>query len=252
MYSSLCYLYFHKRITEKEDYYIKGKICSVKYSFSAQYGTATFNISDDGKTGGTEFTAYSVYYYGMNPWVDGNTQVAVNDDVILYGKITNYGGTLETASKQACIYSLNGKTSDSGSGGGGGDTPSGDVGSATNPYTVSAAIAKAEQSNVYVKAYIVGWVEGQVYADGAHFNADATVKTNILIAESASETDPAKCMPVQLPSGAVRDGVNLQENSGNYKKEVLLYGNITKYFGTPGLKNTSYAKIGSTEIGTKP
>ena len=128
-----------KKLGDKEvstaDYYIKGKICSVKYSFSAQYGTATFNISDDGKTGGTEFTAYSVYYYGMNPWVDGNTQVAVNDDVILYGKITNYGGTLETASKQACIYLLNGKTSDSGSGGGGGDTPSGDVGSATTSLT---------------------------------------------------------------------------------------------------------------------
>lgn len=125
-----------KKLGDKEvstaDYYIKGKICSVKYSFSAQYGTATFNISDDGKTGGTEFTAYSVYYYGMNPWVDGNTQVAVNDDVILYGKITNYGGTLETASKQACIYSLNGKTSDSGSGGGGGGTSGGGGSAATS------------------------------------------------------------------------------------------------------------------------
>ncbi len=108
--------------TSATDYYIKGKICSVKYTFSAQYGTATFNISDDGKTGGTEFTAYSVYYFNNAAWVDGNTQIAVGDDVVLFGKITNYGGTLETASKKACIYSLNGKTSDGGSGGGGGDT----------------------------------------------------------------------------------------------------------------------------------
>jgi len=103
-----------------EDYYIKGKVCSIKYEFSASYGTATFNISDDGKTGGTEFTAYSVYYLGNQPWVDGNTQIAVNDEVILYGKVTNYGGTLETSSKKAYIYSLNGKTDESGGGGGGG------------------------------------------------------------------------------------------------------------------------------------
>lgn len=114
------------KLADKEvsttDYYIKGKICSVKYTFSAQYGTATFNISDDGNTGGTEFTAYGVYYLGNQPWADGNTQIAVGDNVILHGKITNYGGTLETSNKNAYIYSLNGKTSDSGSESGGGES----------------------------------------------------------------------------------------------------------------------------------
>ena len=134
-----------KQLGDKEtsttDYYIKGKICSVKYSFSAQYGTATFNISDDGKTGGTEFTAYSVYYFNMTPWVDGNTQIEVGNDVVLFGKITNYGGTLETASKKACIYSLNGKTSDGGSGGGGdGGSTSGDE--------IKATFADLDCSNI--------------------------------------------------------------------------------------------------------
>lgn len=114
------------KLADKEvsttDYYIKGKICSVKYTFSAQYGTATFNISDDGNTGGTEFTAYGVYYLGNQPWADGNTQIAVGDNVILHGIITNYGGTLETSNKNAYIYSLNGKTSDSGSESGGGES----------------------------------------------------------------------------------------------------------------------------------
>ena len=132
-------------------------------------------------------------------------------------------------------------------------TPSGTGdGTEANPYSVSAAIAKAEQAGVFVKAYIVGWVEGQVYTSGAHFDGTSSSATNILIAESASETDPAKCMPVQLPNGNIRTGLNLMDNSGNYKKEVILYGDIAKYFGVPGLKNTSYAKIGTTEIGTKP
>ena len=109
-----------------QDYYFKGKICSVKFTFSAQYGTATFNVSDDGKTGGTEFTVYSVYTFNNKPWVEGNTQIAVGDEVVIVGKITNYGGTLETASKKAYIYSLNGKTENEGGStpGGGGDTPS--------------------------------------------------------------------------------------------------------------------------------
>ena len=116
--------------TSTDDYYFKGKICSIKYTFSAQYGTATFNISDDGKTGGTEFICYSVYTFGNQAWVDGNTQVAVNDEVIICGKITNYNGTLETASKKAYIYSLNGKTENTtggGTQGGGTDTETTDV-----------------------------------------------------------------------------------------------------------------------------
>ena len=94
------------------DYYVKGKISSIKYSFSAEYGTATFNISDDGSTTATQFTCYSVYYLENQAWVEGNTQIAVGDEVIAYGKLTVYNGTYETASKKAYIYSLNGKTSD--------------------------------------------------------------------------------------------------------------------------------------------
>jgi hypothetical protein len=34
--------------TSTESYYIKGKISSIKFSFDAEHGTATFNISADG------------------------------------------------------------------------------------------------------------------------------------------------------------------------------------------------------------
>jgi len=107
--------------TSENDVYFKGKICSIKYTFSAQYGTATFNVSDDGATGGTEFICYSVYTLGNKPWVEGNDQIAVGDVVVICGKITNYNGTLETASKKAYIVSLN--KSDTG----GGDTSGSDL-----------------------------------------------------------------------------------------------------------------------------
>jgi hypothetical protein len=134
-----------------EDYYIKGKICSIKFEYSAQYGTATFNISEDGKTGGTEFTAYSVYYFDNKSWVEGNTQIAVGNDVVLHGKITNYGGTLETASKKAYLYSLNGKTSE---GGGSGSS----TGTLDNPLTASQLydiVAAMESGTTSTEDYYV-------------------------------------------------------------------------------------------------
>lgn len=98
--------------TSSEDYYVKGKISSIKYEFSAQYGTATFNISDDGAAEGSkQFIAYSCYYFGNQPWVDGNTQVKVGDEVIVCGKVVNYNGnTPEFASKKNYLVVLNGQT----------------------------------------------------------------------------------------------------------------------------------------------
>ena len=165
----------------------------------------------------------------------------------------NYrNNTPETVAGKAHLYSLNGKTEDGGGGGGGGgDT--GDAGSYSNPYTVSSAVAAGSGTSVYVKAYIVGYVSGQVLAEGAHFTADGCdVKTNLLIADSPSETNVNNCMPVQLPSGAVRTGLNLQDNPGNLGKQVLLNGNIEKYFGATGIKTVKYAEINGTSIGTKP
>lgn len=93
-----------------DNYYAKGKICSIKYSFSAEYGTAVFDISDNGSTGGKKFTVYSAYYKASGQkWVEGNTQVSVGDEVVIAGKVVNYRGTTpEFADKQSYVVSING------------------------------------------------------------------------------------------------------------------------------------------------
>ena len=111
-------------------------------------------------------------------------------------------------------------------------------------YTVSEALAAftGVAKPAVVKGYVVGTVDGQVYTDGCRFSGSAETMTNILIADNADETDNANCMPVQLPSGAVRNALNLVDNPGNYKKLVTLTGSLEKYFGVPGLKTvTKYA-----------
>ena len=102
-----------KGVTSEADYYVKGKITSIKYEFSADYGTATFNFSDDGNASDKEFCAYSTYYFGSEQkWVEGNTQVKVGDEVIVCGKVVNYNGnTPEFASKKSYVVKINNQTS---------------------------------------------------------------------------------------------------------------------------------------------
>ena len=112
-------------------------------------------------------------------------------------------------------------------------------------YTVAEALAAftGVATPAIVKGYIVGTVDGQVYTDGCRFSGTAESKTNLLIADNIDETDPANCMPVQLPSGPVRNALNLVDNAGNYQKMVTLTGSLEKYFGVPGLKAVSKYEI---------
>ncbi len=94
---------------KSDDVYVKGKVSKIKYAFDAQHGTATFFITDDGNEADNQFQVYSTYFLGNLSWKDGDTQIKVGDDVIIYGKLTNYQGTPETAAKESCLYSLNGE-----------------------------------------------------------------------------------------------------------------------------------------------
>ena len=90
--------------------YIKGIISRIDEGkeFSESFGTAVFWISDDGTTETNQFEAYSVYFLGNRSWRDGNTQIKVGDEVIIYGEVTKFNSTYETSSKKAYVYSLNG------------------------------------------------------------------------------------------------------------------------------------------------
>lgn len=138
-------------------------------------------------------------------------------------------------------------------GNGGGSSEMAGNGTAENPYTVEDIKSSgATGSNVYVKAYIVGFVPGKAM-DEAKFTAEGCEATsNVLIAASPDETSVDNVMPVQLPVGAVRDAINLKDNPANLKQEVVLCGNIEAYFGKTGLKAVVWAKLGDKEFGAKP
>ena len=102
-------------VTSNFKAYIHGKVANIVNNgqFSAEYGNGTFWISEDGSYSGdksVEFEAFRVLWLGNRKWVDGDPTIAVGDDVVLYGPVTLYNGTAETAANAAYVYSYNGKT----------------------------------------------------------------------------------------------------------------------------------------------
>ena len=126
-------------------------------------------------------------------------------------------------------------------------------GSEATPYNVSAVIDGATGSEVWVEGYIVGWVEGASIDEGAHFSVPASSASNILISDNPNASSVAECVPVQLVAGsAARSALNLMDNPGNLGKKVSLKGNLTKYFGVSGVKETTEYKIDGNSGGSTP
>jgi hypothetical protein len=67
-----------------------------------------------------------------------------------------------------------------------------------------------------------------------------TSKTHLALAARSSVTDKASCVAVELPSGKVRDAINLADHPDLIGTRIYLKGNVVeKYYGTTGLKGTS-------------
>jgi hypothetical protein len=119
------------------------------------------------------------------------------------------------------------------------------AGSSENPYTIEEAKGNMGEKDVWVKGYIVGYYSGTSYSSFVN-NADSVAKnTNIALASSATETDPAKTFPVSLSAGSAikKDVLNLQTHPENLSKEILIKGDLESYFGTVGIKTVKNVTI---------
>ena len=132
-------------------------------------------------------------------------------------------------------------------------------GTMDSPYNVAKTQALYESTGqtptkAYVTGYVVGYVNGNgLNAETATFGVPEIQETEILIADSPEETDYTKCVPVQLPKGDFRDGLDIFTNQGAILGEkVVIYGSIEKYFGVCGIKSPTYAAWGNIVIGTAP
>ena len=254
--------------TFDEDVYIKGKVSAILYTFSANYGTATFWLSDDGTFNGNEdkksttdfghdFECYSVYWMNNTPWTEENPQIQVGDEVVVCGKTTLYNGVAETSSKKAWVYSVNGATTDANG-----------IGNEGAPFNVAGAIAfidactaateaaKAADESAPVFPYVC--VKGKVSAILYEYSTYAGTGTFWisddgscdLSGDKKNTNNPAHDFEVY---GAYYFG-NQPWVEGNGQvavgDEVVIKGQLTKYkttYETSSKKAWLYSVNGATE-----
>lgn len=112
---------------------------------------------------------------------------------------------------------------------------SGHGGNKSDAMTVSQALASVGDEDVWVSGYIVG---GDLSSSSASFSPPFSSMTNILLGPRSSTSSRNSCIAVQLPSGDIRDEINLVDNPAMLGRKICIKGDIVEsYYGLCGLKN---------------
>ncbi len=110
-----------------------------------------------------------------------------------------------------------------------------------SPYTISDVMY------YYGKVTEKVWVEGTIV--GYYNNNTFFPSTEGAVASNLALGTAEQNIPVQLPTGTIRETFNLKDNATKLGTYVALYGNIEKYFNVAGLKNvTGFSLDGTTGI----
>lgn len=152
--------------------YIKGKVSQIK-EVSAQFGNATYWISDDGTTDNQLYVFRGKYLNGEK--FTSEDQLKVGDEVVILGKLTTFNDDPQVGTGSS-IVSINGEGG--GSTAGGAVSISGDVVTLTN----SAVTAGTETATLNV-ADITDLKKGDkpsslTMSDGSVITFDANGETN--------------------------------------------------------------------------
>ena len=173
-------------VTDKE-FYIKGKVQSVKEQFSAAFGNGSFYIADDANS--TQFYIFRIYYFGGEKWKEGDMTLKEGDEIVVCAKLVNYMGNTPETNQGGKLISVNGKTN--GEGGGTPDTPSKPDTPATGEgltidgttVTLSNAAATTTGASVELNLNAAGLVnqaavETVKFSDGSTVTFDANGQEN--------------------------------------------------------------------------
>ena len=106
----------------------------------------------------------------------------------------------------------------------------------TGALSIEEAKSHIGEKNIKVFGYILG---GDPSNNSIRIGPPFESRTSIVIAPSMSERNRNNMFVVELPSGAVRDALNLVVYPQNLGRPVVVTGTIVEsYYGYPGIKNT--------------
>ena len=255
---------------ENEDWLISSpvKLTDVDHvkavmSYAAQYNgpsnnDVTMQVSSNYEYGTdptqATWTELSVTYPNTNGWnfqeVEASLDEFLGQTVTVAIKFVSSASASRTFEVQS-ISIVEGEA-------GGGPTPptpgtlEGD-GTRENPYTANDVILLGVETSDGNKYWVKDFIVGVVNSNYEYvFTSDTDVNTNIILSSNVEASNESECIPVQLPYGDVRTGLNLVDNPNNLGQEVLLYGTLEKYFRVAAVKNVTYAEINGNSYGTDP
>lgn len=216
-----------------ETVYIKGIVSRIDEIDAAEYGNATYYISDDGSVNG-QFLVYRGYSLGGDRFTSED-ELKLGDEVIVMGTITNYNGTIELNQRNQ-IYSLNGVTA------GGGEIEGEGEGTEASPYDVTKAlslIANGEndpEAEVYIKGVVsqIDEISAQFGNATYYISTDGTTTTQLYVFR-----------------GYYLKGDKFPSTSAlNVGDEVVILGKLTTFYDDPqvGTGSKLVSINGQTEI----
>jgi hypothetical protein len=223
--------------TSSDAYYVKGIVSSIKEPFTAVYGNATYYISDDG-TKQSQFYIYRGLSLENKKWTVFDPQIAVGDEVVVYGTMTNYNGTYEMTGNQNYIYSLNGVTTNPS------DKQAKGDGTVENPYNCVAALLKASELETGESSMDAYYIKGIVSAIQSPFTASYG-NANYYISDDGTTKNQ-----FYIYRGLYLENKKWTEDEQQIAvgDEVVVYGTMTNYRGTyemTGYDNYIYSLNGA-------
>ena len=203
--------------------YIKGIVSSTK-EISAKYGNASFYISADGTTDGTQFYVFRIKGLG-NKNIASDDEIKVGDEVVVCAKVVNFGGnTPETVQGEGWLYSLNGKTE------GGADKPSTGVatgdGTKDNPFNSVAASEYASKLEANAKSDKQVYIKGKVVSVKEQYGTTYGNATFYISDDGTENGQFCVYRALYLNNEKYTTGATL--NPGD---DVVVCGTVTNYMG---------------------
>ena len=200
-------------------------------------GQAQFKIGATADATESLITVYKAKGLENEAYVEGDAKAG--DLVVINAALQKYvkDDAVTPETQYGYIYSINGETSKT--------TPTlvGD-GSENNPFTANDLIVMKKSQRPTEAAWVKGYIIGS--ASSATQLKEEDVASNIAIAENAESTS---FVPVELKGNSIfREKLNVVDNPANKGKEVKLYGIITDYFSTTGLKDLEIAVLDNETI----
>ena len=111
----------------------------------------------------------------------------------------------------------------------------------TGSYTIAQAKDMIGTKNVMVFGFVFG---GDVTQNTVRVSPPFSSRTNLLLAPDMQERNRNNMFAVELPSGNVRDALNLVDHRNLLGCAIVVTGNVVEnYFGYPGIKSTKEGSV---------